>query len=78
MSTHLCKDATDGPDVNGAGVLVGPEKDLGGAVPQGDHLVRVDADRDAEGPGEAEVGDLDGAALVDEQVLDVGGYSMVL
>ena len=40
--------------------------------------MRVDAHRDAEGPGEAEVGDLDGAALVDEQVLDVGSYSMVL
>jgi hypothetical protein len=29
----------------------------------------IHPDRDADGPGQAEVGDLDGAALVDEQVL---------
>ena len=32
-------------------------------------LVGVHAHRDAEGAGEAKVGDLDGAALVDKQVL---------
>ena len=69
MKSHLGENAPDGPDVDWAGVLVGAEQDLGSAVPQGDDLVRVDADRDAEGPGEAKVGDLDGAALVDEQVL---------
>ena len=38
-------------------------------VPQGDHLVCVDPHRDAESPGQTKVGDLDGAVLIDQQVL---------
>ena len=36
VNSHLGEDAADGPDVDGAGVLVGAEQDLGSAVPQGD------------------------------------------
>ena len=38
-------------------------------VPQGDDLVCVNPYGDAEGPGQPEVGNLDGAVLVDQQVL---------
>lgn len=57
------------PDVDGASVLVGAEQDLRRPVPQGDDLVRVHADGDAEGARQAEVGDLDGAVLVDQKIL---------
>ena len=35
----LAEDAADGPDVDGVGVVLGAEEDLGGAVVLGDHLL---------------------------------------
>lgn len=66
---HLSEDAADGPDVDGARVALGSQQDFWSAVPERDDLVRVVADRDAEGAAQAEVGDLDHAFLVDQQVL---------
>ncbi len=66
---HLGEDAADGPDVDRGGVLAGAEQNLRGTIPQGDDLVGVVAHRDAEGAGEPEVGQLELAGAVDEQVL---------
>ena len=45
------------------------DADLGGSVPQRDHLVSVHTDRDTEGPGQTEVGNLDAAVLVNQEIL---------
>ena len=37
---HLCEDAADGPDVDGAAVLEGQQHELGGAVPARRHVLR--------------------------------------
>ena len=45
---HLGEYAPDGPRVDGRGVVPGAEQNLGRAVPQRDHLMRVRADGDPE------------------------------
>ena len=69
LAHHFREDAAEAPDVDGGGVGLGAEEDLGGAVPQRDDLVRVRPDGEGEGARQAEVCELDGAAVVDEQVL---------
>ena len=69
LAHHFREDAAEAPDVDGGGVGLGAEEDLWCAVPERDDLVGVGADGEGEGAGEAEVGELDGAAVVDEQVL---------
>ena len=69
LAHHFREDAAEAPDVDGGGVGLGAEEDLWRAVPERDDLVGVGADGEGEGAGEAEVGELDGAAVVDEQVL---------
>ena len=66
---HLCHDTTCGPDVD-AGV-VGPatQEDVRGTIPQGDNLVGERVDGDTEGPCKTEIGELELALLVDEEVL---------
>lgn len=66
---HLGKDAASGPDVDGRGVLARAHEHVGGTVPQGDDLVRVRADGNAESTGKTEVSKLELALLVDEEVL---------
>ena len=44
--------------------MLGAQEDLRGAVPQRDDLVGVRPDGQAEGAGEAEVGELEGVALL--------------
>ena len=48
---HLGEDATNAPYVDGRGVLLAAEQDLRRPVPQGNHLVRIRFDRQAECPG---------------------------
>jgi len=55
---HLGEDATDRPHVDTGRVLTTPQQDLRGTVPEGDDLVRVGSQRDAESPSETEVGEL--------------------
>ena len=45
------------------------EKDLRCAVPESDDFVCVGTERDAEGAGQTEIGQLQVAFLVDEQIL---------
>ena len=66
---HLGKDATDGPHVDASRVLTSTQENLGGSVPQGDDLVGVCAQRNTKGAGKTEIGELEVALLVDEEVL---------
>ena len=63
------KNASRGPHVDGGRVELGAEEDVRRAVPQRDDLGRVAPHRDAERPRQPEVGQLQLAALVDQQVL---------
>lgn len=67
--SHFGIDAADAPDVYWGWVFFGSEEDLGGTVPQSDHLVRIGLHRQAERPRETEVCKFDVAFLVDQQVL---------
>jgi hypothetical protein len=69
LGDHLSEDDTDGPDVHRRRVHLLTEQDLGRAVPQRDHLVRVFLDGETEGARQSEVGDLELARIVYEQVL---------
>ncbi len=60
-SYHFGEDTAQAPDVHGTGVLFGTKKDLGCPVPERDHLVGVWSHRNAEGPGQSKVGQLDAA-----------------
>ena len=66
---HLRHDAACGPDVDAGVVGAGAEEDVWGAVPEGDDFVGEGVHRDAEGAGEAEVGEFELAFVVDEEVL---------
>lgn len=66
---HLSKNAANRPHVDAGRVLAAAEQDLGRAVPQGDDLVGVCAERHAKGAGEPKIGELEVAVFVDEQVL---------
>ena len=66
---HLREDAPDTPHVDSRAVLAATKQDLGRTVPECDDFVGVSAERDAEGAGETEVGELEVAFLVDEEVL---------
>ena len=66
---HLGHDAACAPDVDASVVGAGAKEDVGGAVPEGDDLVGEGVDGDAEGAGEAEVGEFELALGVDEEVL---------
>ena len=66
---HLGEDAADGPHVDTSGVLATTEKDLRCAVPESDDFVCVGTERDTECAGQTEIGQLQVALLVDEQVL---------
>lgn len=66
---HLGKDATNGPHVNASRVLASTQENLGGSVPQSDDLVGVCAQRNTKGAGKTEIGELEVALLVNEEVL---------
>ena len=70
MVDHLGEDAPDAPHVDGGAVVSRPEENLGRAVPQRHHLVRVRAHGDPEGTREAEIGEFERVrALVHQKVL---------
>ena len=66
---HFCHYATCRPDVDAGVVGAGAEEDVGGAVPEGDNFIGERIDRDAEGPGEAKVGEFELAFVVDQEIL---------
>ena len=67
---HLSKDATDGPDINGGGVMSGSKKNLRSPVPESNDLVRVALERNGEGASESKICDLQNPpVLVDQQIL---------
>ena len=66
---HLGEDAADRPHVDASRVLTTTEKNLRCAVPESDDFVCVSAERDTECAGQTEIGQLEVAFLVDEQVL---------
>jgi len=66
---HLREDAPHAPHVDARAVLPAAEQDLRRPVPERDDFVGVGAQRDAEGAGQAEVGELEVAFFVDEEVL---------
>ena len=68
-AVHLGHDATSGPDVDAGVVGAGTEEDVWGAVPQRHDFVGEGVDRDAEGSGETEIGELELAFVVDEEIL---------
>ena len=63
-SVHLCHYAACRPDVDTGVVGARAEEDVGGAVPEGDNFVRERVDGDAEGAGEAKVGEFELAFVV--------------
>lgn len=68
--SHFSENAPSGPEVHSEAVRLLAEEDLGAAVPECDHLVRVRLDREAEGPCEAEISQLDlGARGVHKKIL---------
>ena len=66
---HLGHDAAGGPDVDAGVIGAGAEEYVWRAVPERDDLVRKRIHGDAEGSREAEVGELELALVVDEEVL---------
>jgi hypothetical protein len=68
-SVHLCHDATCRPDVNAGVVGAAAEEDVRGSIPEGYDLVGECVDGDSEGSGETEIGELELAFVVDEEIL---------
>lgn len=66
---HLCKDATNAPNIHRCGIKLAAQEDLGGTIPQRHHLVGVGAQGNPEGSSQPKVGQLDGSKLIDEQIL---------
>ena len=66
---ELSKDGADGPDVDGARVVLGAKEELGGPVPAGDDVGGHDLVGVGEAAGETEIGKLDLAVGGDEQVV---------
>ena len=59
VGDHLRENAADGPDVAAGGVGLAAQEDVGGPVPEGDHLVGQGLDRNRAGPRQPEVANLD-------------------
>jgi hypothetical protein len=68
-SSHLGEDAANRPHVNTSGVLAATKQNFRRAVPEGDNFVGVSAERDTKSASKTEIGKLQVALLVDEQVL---------
>lgn len=66
---HLGKDTAYAPHVDGRAVVTRTEKDLWSPIPQRDHLMGVGSQWDTESAGQAEIGQLQVALLVDQQIL---------
>ena len=66
---NLGEYASGRPRVDGGRVVLGAEEHVGRPVPQGDHFGAEAVDWDAEGAGQAEVGQLQLVVLVDQKVL---------
>ena len=66
---HFGKDASDGPHVNGGAVVTRSKQNLGRTVPEGNHFVRVGAERDTESTSKTKIGELQVALFVDEKIL---------
>lgn len=66
---HFCHDAAGGPDVNAGVVGAGTEENVWGAIPEGHDFVGEGVDGDSEGSGKTEIGELQLAFVVDEEVL---------
>ncbi len=66
---HLGHDATDGPDVDAGAVGTAAQQHVRSSVPERHHLVREGVDGDAECPRQTEVGELQLAILVYQEIL---------
>ncbi|KAI9158770.1 Aspartate kinase FUB3 [Paramyrothecium foliicola] len=66
---ELGEDGADGPDVDGAAVVLGAEEQLRGSVPAGDDVGRHVLVGVGEAAGQTEIGELDLAVRGDEQVV---------
>ena len=66
---HFCHYAACRPDVDTGVVGAGAEEDVGSAVPEGDNFIGEGVDGDAEGAGEAKVGEFELAFIVNQEVL---------
>jgi hypothetical protein len=69
LHNHFCKYAADGPNIHRRGVVARAQEDLGRTVPQGNDLVRVLTQRNAECARKAEICELQCSLSVYEQVL---------
>ncbi len=66
VSHHFREYASKTPHVHCHWVTFGTQQDLGGAVPEGDHLVRVVSNGHGEGPGQTEIGQLYDSVVVEQ------------
>ena len=67
--SHLGEDAPNGPHVDTGRVLATTKQNFGRAVPESNYFVGVSAERNTEGASQTEIGQLQVALLVNEQVL---------
>lgn len=63
---HFCHNTAGGPDVDAGVIGTAAEQDVWGAVPKGDHFVGEGVYGDAEGAGEAKIGQFQLALVVDQ------------
>lgn len=66
---HFRHDAAGGPDIDAGVVRSAAEENVRGPVPERHDLVRKRVDGDAKGTGEAKIGQLQLALVVDQQIL---------
>lgn len=68
-SSHLRKDATNTPDVNGARVSWCTKQNLRCSVPKSDNFMSVHANGDTKGTSQTKIGKLYDTVQIDKQVL---------
>ena len=74
-AAEFSHDAANGPHVDGGRIVLFTEEDFGGAVPEGDDFVSVGVHGDLEGTSKAEVSNLEGVVVLEE---DVGGLQVTV
>jgi hypothetical protein len=67
-ASEFSHDATDRPQINSGAVVLLTKEDFRGAVPEGDDFVSVGVHGDLEGASKAEVSDLEGVVVLEEDV----------
>jgi len=65
---HFSKYTADAPNIYGGAIFPASHQYVGGAIPQGHHLVRIGSDRNAKRSGESKISKFQLPFAIDEQV----------